>query len=84
MDVLGHNIVLPFRGSEHPATERFDGGDEADVRKSILMLENVTIRGKEDEERDREFMFHLGGSALDLYYETFKRDGSVTDEAKRY
>lgn len=29
-------------------------------------------------------MFHLKGAAFDFYYESFAREGSVTDEAKCY
>lgn len=54
------------------------------MRNFILIFENVITHGKEDEERDIEIKCHLEEAVSDFYYEIFERDGSVTDEAKRY
>lgn len=77
-----HKLEISSGGWEHPTTARFYGGDDADVNKITFMFENVTTRGKENEERDMEFICHLEGVELHFYYETFERDGLVPDDAK--
>lgn len=56
---LGRNVVLSCGGLEQPATARIDGGDDADMRKFIFLCENVTTRGKEEEEKTMEFMCQI-------------------------
>lgn len=77
-------MVPSCRVLEHPDTVRFDGGDNNDANKFMFMFKNDLTLAKEDEDREIAFMCHFEGAALDFYYETFARDGSVTCEAKCY
>ena len=83
------NMVLLWRAEDPnqqagPSTAKMDGSLSSDVKKFFFFFENVAMRGKSDEEKALELLAHLEGEAFDFYYETFAKDGALTEEAMNY
>lgn len=64
-----------FDGNEAvSAMNKFNGSGEKDVGKFFFVYENVTMRGKSDDDMAASFLCYLEGEAFDFYYDSLAKD----------
>lgn len=73
-------MVLSWRvdAPTGPSNRIFDGS--GDIRKSFFFFENVTMRGKKEEDKSSELLRNLDGNAFEFFIEQFISDGILTPE----
>lgn len=77
-------MVLLWRddaGDAGPSPFIFNGASDSDVTKFLFVYENVVMRGKSEEDKAGSILCHLEGAAFDFYYETYSRDGGLSEAA---
>ena len=76
-----------------PSRLVLDGKNDADVAKYFFVYENIVMRSKSDEDKAGELLCYLQGDAFEFYYsstavgvvyDTYSRNGKLTDDAGDY
>ena len=86
--VLPTNMVLLWRvvadSQAGPSRLVFDGKNDADVAKFFFVYEHIVMRSKSDEDKAGELLCYLQRDAFEFYYNTYNRNGKLTDSAGDY
>lgn len=69
-------MVHLWRFDQHKITRVFYGKGE--VKMFMFYIENVAMGVKYEEEKHLELLVHLYGDALELFFERFTTEGTLT------